>query len=508
MESDIHELVAWAGADPERTRAALELYRQQKDAWSLSPSLLAVCRRHVFPPHLFQERLYIIARTLNLCDEESDCYRILEVDRTATEEEIKRSFRRLSLKHHPDVNPDDPEASRRFQDIRQAYEVLRDPGLRARHDLRLETSARAVHPPPPGEKPPSVFRRRSGRIWLQVALPVAALVLISFAVDFQGFVSKRYRKESMKPRKSAMVLDNDTEGPASRDPEVGDKKPADSLRDTVKNPLPSGPKESATQTGPASRSPDAPAAALRPVLAQPTRPPTGKPGEGKDSSVIRKTAQSSASPESEEEPPPPPRKAVASQPIAHAASSETKEAAGISENRAADEKTIRDLAALPEASQASSKPSAEARAEAQAEARKPSHNIVDEMDEKVERFLRRYVQAYEEKDLKRLRGLFEASAVQNGRSILEIFSAYQRNFTRAHSIHYRILPKSWILTSYGVELESRFHLRVEFPGLRPQHSLGALHFKLARRGDGLRIRSLESRPLSGAGHFRHDLLAR
>ncbi len=63
-----------------------------------------------------------------------DYYEILSVERTATEVEIKKAFRRLAMKYHPDRNPDDPEAQERFKEAKEAYEVLCDPEKRAAYD--------------------------------------------------------------------------------------------------------------------------------------------------------------------------------------------------------------------------------------------------------------------------------------------------------------------------------------------------------------------------------------
>lgn len=63
-----------------------------------------------------------------------DYYQILEIDRKADEKEIKSAFRKLARKYHPDVNPNDPEADRRFKEINAAYEVLRDPEKRKLYD--------------------------------------------------------------------------------------------------------------------------------------------------------------------------------------------------------------------------------------------------------------------------------------------------------------------------------------------------------------------------------------
>jgi len=64
-----------------------------------------------------------------------DYYAILEVDENASADEIRRSFRRLALIHHPDKNHDDPEgATQRFAALQQAYEVLSDEQERAWYD--------------------------------------------------------------------------------------------------------------------------------------------------------------------------------------------------------------------------------------------------------------------------------------------------------------------------------------------------------------------------------------
>jgi len=64
-----------------------------------------------------------------------DYYEVLGVDRNATEEELKRAFRRLAFEYHPDRNPNNPEAEQKFKEAAEAYEVLRDPEKRRRYDL-------------------------------------------------------------------------------------------------------------------------------------------------------------------------------------------------------------------------------------------------------------------------------------------------------------------------------------------------------------------------------------
>ena len=64
----------------------------------------------------------------------SDHYETLGVDRRATQEELKRAYRKLARKHHPDANPEDPEAESRFKELSAAFEVLSDPERRSLYD--------------------------------------------------------------------------------------------------------------------------------------------------------------------------------------------------------------------------------------------------------------------------------------------------------------------------------------------------------------------------------------
>ena len=63
-----------------------------------------------------------------------DYYKVLGVERNASQEEIKKAYRKLAKRYHPDVNRDNPQAQERFQEINEANEVLGDAEKRKRYD--------------------------------------------------------------------------------------------------------------------------------------------------------------------------------------------------------------------------------------------------------------------------------------------------------------------------------------------------------------------------------------
>src|SRR5678816_4813092 len=69
-----------------------------------------------------------------MATEKRDYYEVLGVGRAATDEEIKRAYRKLAVKFHPDKNPDDPHAEEKFKELGEAYDVLMDPDKRAAYD--------------------------------------------------------------------------------------------------------------------------------------------------------------------------------------------------------------------------------------------------------------------------------------------------------------------------------------------------------------------------------------
>jgi DnaJ-class molecular chaperone len=64
-----------------------------------------------------------------------DLYKILELEKSATKEEIKKAYRKLAMKYHPDRNKGDKEAEKQFKQINEAYSVLSDDSKRQQYDM-------------------------------------------------------------------------------------------------------------------------------------------------------------------------------------------------------------------------------------------------------------------------------------------------------------------------------------------------------------------------------------
>jgi curved DNA-binding protein CbpA len=126
-------------------------------------------------------------------------YDTLDVSAAATAEDIRDAYRALCLRHHPDKNPDDPDADDTMADINAAYEVLSDPARRREYDLTLQElsgdeeekpSAQSAHPhkAPPAPLDDEAYQRAVNREFLTRVTHITIGVIVFAAIVIYSIV--------------------------------------------------------------------------------------------------------------------------------------------------------------------------------------------------------------------------------------------------------------------------------------------------------------------------------
>ena len=130
-----------------------------------------------------------------------DYYKILGLDKKASEDDIKKAYRKLARKHHPDLNPNDKEANKKFQQINEANEVLSDTEKRKKYDQYGKDWQHADQFEQAKQQRRQQLRGTAGIIF--PAILMMAIFLISF---LQCLVNRQAREEQDRQHFAATII--------------------------------------------------------------------------------------------------------------------------------------------------------------------------------------------------------------------------------------------------------------------------------------------------------------
>ena len=209
-ETNPHELIQKIAADEQLLQTARDFLTNAAVLRGAPHNdFMEICAAHNLNPDHCRRLLHFVLSTLNLLEDEADYYEVLGVSVHASRNDIKKAFRRLSLKWHPDVNPTAPDAAERFLQIQQAYEVLSNEKLRNHYDNRLDsTSIWASRNISPSETS-SGWKKKSKYLAVFASL-VLVLLLGILSIDFQGMLSDRYFRDPSDPRSHPAATEQKT----------------------------------------------------------------------------------------------------------------------------------------------------------------------------------------------------------------------------------------------------------------------------------------------------------
>lgn len=127
-------------------------------------------------------------------------YKTLGVDILSSKDDIKRAYRELAKKYHPDKNPDNPEAEAMFKEIQEAYSILSDEDERAHYDIQLKY---VMDPPkthiydcPPMQQDTIIIKKKTIKL---AAIFVVIAIIASIVLIFEYNYIKHNKRHSLEP---------------------------------------------------------------------------------------------------------------------------------------------------------------------------------------------------------------------------------------------------------------------------------------------------------------------
>jgi hypothetical protein len=480
-EVNPHHLVLRVVSESFVLRSVRHLCRETCDVVT-DRRIQELCISYKIPIEYFRERLQLIARILNLIPYEQNYYEILRVNRSATLDEIKQSFRRLSFSSHPDTNPGDPDAAERFHNLQHAYEVLKNDKLRQSYDQNLGTHAWTNEEVQQGKTAVIIRWWKWRRAWPVGAL-LLLLILITLMIDYRQWQTARVYTRVQTQQTSQMASFSSPPPSVSVEPvqEIEQNSSRPLVTASVVEPMkpPSIPEPPSTPT-----EQEAPlATALIPVVVTrndetPPKPSTTNTGDKTPASIPATSTRHAMDAKPSEQ-------KLLPDSVAGFVPPTSVEPGG---KRPPSDKKPAGPTPAPLAMQQtppSTKPGGDIPPPVE-----PTVNLQD-LDRKIHWFLARYASTYEAKNSTALFRFFEADAVENGKPIQQLVQVYQANFQRAEKLHYQINVRRWEVGKDGVRVDGSFRLSVQFWDEAPVESTGSIQLTLIRRGDDFGVKRID-----------------
>ncbi len=496
------------------------------------------CRRFGIAVDLFYRRYRLLKAVLGLqSEDEQNYYEILEVDRYASTEEIKKAFRKLSLRYHPDLNPDDQNAAEKFQKIKEAYDVLSNPELRNHYDAKLasidplscsgeiacmDSNFDSEHAPEHKKR-----KRPFKTFLLPFGIACGLLLLITFLFDFSNLLvyralnqpSYHAGKSAVSPKKKiddskqlqqshpfipVAVLNSLREPsityrlenhwtklppPAQKKLKKKEKSIILAKAKEIPKVFPNKKEESSkeTEVNLSLSKPETSKFYIEPKISKAintTPPKTATPKKAKKHISQHQVKEKQKKTDK--------TKTVRPADKLIIASSELKHKDSISHKLVKKNNSYKKSSHfLPQkTASAHRKTGLEKNREDRLE-RHQKEIVLKNLEKRLVDFLNRYTSAYEKRDLAVFASFFTPDALENGIPVSSLWAKYRRNFMAVEDVNYLLKVKKFSPMPQGVTIECEFQLRVKFKKSRQYvKSKGKLQMQLEYYNDDFKVKSL------------------
>jgi len=497
-EKDRHQLISRVASDVRLLREAQRLFRDRQGSLiGKKDRLFELCQIYQLDPDYFDEQLRLIVYILNLVEHHEDYYRELGLTHDACQEAIKHAFRQLCLTYHPDriSNNYNSDALERFLRINRAYEILNNEKLRREYDRHFAM--------PPWTEDSSQEDERASFVWRNrlyhasgLALLVILLLIFSLLIDYQDWQTIRHF--GSKPEGSARQDKSAAFGipHAGRVTDLPKDRP---VENGVEGSKPGSSKQMASRSVESEE--------LAKIF-----------GADKDDEWLQSVVMSmtlSRTRDFFDAPDLIPNSSVGalekvengdlmesfSTPVKKGDTTNADDVSSKPEKRQVNDGKPAKKGLFYSTNQSgrneeatASRTTTQAMPAPDAKTRKSDHSdelgANQDLSDRIQDFLNRYVHAYEQRSLPLFIALFEPGALENGERIADLIPVYRKTFQQAEWIKYKLRVLKWYSSRNHIDVNANARLSMQLTGQPSWESSGFINLRLVPRGNDFRVRSI------------------